>query len=105
MPIRTARRQKALSELAENALKYSLTKANFTLKKQKDRIIILQTNDTDLPDGNIDQIFDKFTTLENAKDKNSTGLGLSFVKDIAKAHNGRVSAKVANGIFYLEIAL
>ena len=97
--------QKALSELAENALKYSLTKANFTLKKQKDRIIILQTNDTDLPDGNIDQIFDKFTTLENAKDKNSTGLGLSFVKDIAKAHNGRVSAKVANGIFDLEIAL
>ena len=94
--------KKILSELAENALRYSLSKAEFTLKKKGDRIIILQTNDTN---GSVDEIFDRFTTLGNAKDKNTTGLGLSYVKDIVKAHNGRVSAKVANGIFTLEIAL
>ena len=33
------------------------------------------------------------------------GLGLSYVKDIAKAHNGRVSAKVSDGLFVLKIAL
>ena len=97
--------KKILSELAENALRYSLSKAEFTLKKKGDRIIILQTNDTDLSNGSVDEIFDRFTTLGNAKDKNTTGLGLSYVKDIVKAHNGRVSAKVANGIFTLEIAL
>ncbi len=97
--------KKVLSELAENALRYSLTKAAFSLRKQGDRIIIQQTNDTDLPNGSIDQIFDRFTTLDNAKDKNTAGLGLSYVKDIVKAHNGRVSAKVANGIFTLETAL
>ena len=97
--------KKVLSELAENALRYSLSKAEFTLKKKGDRIIILQTNDTDLSNGSVDEIFDRFTTLANAKDKNTAGLGLSYVKDIVKAHNGRVSAKVANGIFTLEIAL
>ena len=92
-------------ELTQNAVNYSLTKASFTLKKQGDRIIILQTNDTSLADGSIDQIFDRFTTLENAKDKNTVGLGLSYVKDIVKAHNGRVSANVKDNIFTLEIAL
>ncbi len=97
--------KKVLSELAENSLKYALTKAAFTLRKQGDRIIIQQTNDTDLPNGSIDQIFDRFTTLDNAKDKNAVGLGLSYVKDIVKAHDGRISAKVANGLFTLEAAL
>ena len=95
--------QKLLTELADNAWRYALTKASLTLRKQGDRIIILQANDTDLPNGSIDQIFDRFTTLSNAKD--TDGLGLSYVKDIAKAHNGRVSAKVNNHQFLLEIAL
>ena len=97
--------RKAILELTKNSVIYSLTKASFTLKKQGDRIIILQTNDTSLPDGSIDQIFDRFTTLENAKDKNTVGLGLSYVKDIIKAHDGRVSANVRDNIFTLEIAL
>ena len=97
--------RKSILELTQNSVNYSLTKAKFTLKKQGDRIIILQTNDTSLPDGSIDQIFDRFTTLENAKDKNTVGLGLSYVKDIVKAHNGRVSANVKDNIFTLEIAL
>ena len=97
--------RKVILELTQNAVNYSLTKASFTLKKQGDRIIILQKNDTSLSDGSIDQIFDRFTTLENAKDKNTVGLGLSYVKDIVKAHNGRVSASVNDNVFTLEIAL
>ncbi len=97
--------RKSLSELAENSLRYAVSKAGFSLKKQGDRIIVMQTNDTDLPNGTVDQIFDRFTTLDNAKGKGTAGLGLSYVKDIVKAHNGRVSAKVNNNVFTLEIAL
>lgn len=97
--------KKLLSELIKNSLKYSVSKSEFTLKKEKDRILITQTNDTSLPSGSIDQIFDRFTILGNAENTEAIGLGLSKVKDIAKAHNGRVSAKVSDGLFVLKIAL
>ena len=90
-------------ELIENSIKFSVSKASFTLQKQNGRIVIQQTNDTNLSNGSIDQIFDRFTTLENANDKDGYGLGLSYVKDIVKAHNGRISAKVSGGIFTLRI--
>ena len=97
--------KKLFSELIRNSLKYSISKSEFTLKKEKDRIIITQTNDTSLPSGSIDQIFDRFTILGNAENTDAIGLGLSYVKDIAKAHDGRVGAKVSDGLFVLKIAL
>jgi len=97
--------RKVISELISNSVKFALSKATFSLKKQNERIKIVQMNDTDLPNGSFDQIFDRFTRLDNASDKDGAGLGLSYVKDIVKAHNGRVSAKVNNGIFTITIDL
>ena len=96
--------KKMFTELVENAVKYSLSKASFSLKKENERITLIQTNDTELPNGSIDQIFDRFTVLENAS-KDSVGLGLSHVKDIVKEHNGRITAKVNDKLFTLRIAL
>ena len=96
---------RAIGEIIDNAVKYSLTKAHFSLLQEKGYTVITASNDTDLPDGNCEQIFDRFTTLENAKGKNGAGLGLSYVKDIVKAHNGRCRAKVENGIFTIYIYL
>lgn len=97
--------KKLLSEIAENAVKYSLTKADFTLKKEKDRILLIQTNDTDLPTENIEQIFDRFTVLSNAENTAAIGLGLAYAKDIVTAHNGRITARVSDGVFTLEVSL
>ncbi|MBQ1660501.1 MAG: HAMP domain-containing histidine kinase [Clostridia bacterium] len=97
--------RKVISELISNSVKFALSKATFSLKKQNERIKIVQMNDTDLPNGSCDQIFDRFTRLDNATDKEGAGLGLSYVKDIVKAHNGRTSAKVNNGIFTITIDL
>ncbi len=97
--------KRAFAEMAENTVKFADTKGGFQLRKTDSRIIIRQTNDTALPGGSIDQIFDRFTTLENAAGKQGVGLGLSYVKDAVKAHNGRVSARVNDGIFTLQIDL
>lgn len=94
---------KALSEMTDNVLDFALSKASFELKKNNDRIKICIKNDTDLPDGSCDQVFDRFTKLKNAENKDGKGLGLSYVKDVFSAHNARVSAKVSDGMFIVCI--
>ncbi len=95
---------KLVDELVCNALKYSLTKASFRLNSENGVVLLQTENDTDLPDGPVNQIFDRFTVLENAKE-GSAGLGLSYVKETVRAHNGRASASVSGGIFTLRITL
>ena len=94
-----------VSELVENALKFSLTRASFGLKNENGLVRLTAMNDTDLKPGSTDQIFDRFTRLENAQGKTGNGLGLSYVRDAVKAHNGRMSAAVSDGVFTLKITL
>lgn len=97
--------KRSLTEMVDNSLKFAKSDAVFKLQKLKSRIIIRQENDTDLKDGTIDQIFDRFTMLENSAGKDGIGLGLNYVKQAVLAHNGRVSAKVNSGRFILQIDL
>ena len=94
-----------LDELLDNALKFSKTKAELRVWRESGRVSILQSNDTDLPSKNVDQVFDRFTRLDNAKEIPGAGLGLSHVKEIVRAHNGRVNAKVLDGVFTLRVNL
>ena len=94
-----------MRELISNSLKFSVSKASFTLARHKDRIKLIQKNDAKLPDGNYDQIFDRFTMLENAEGTSGTGLGLAYVKDTVRASNGRLSAAVRNGTMTISIDL
>ena len=95
---------RTVSEIADNAKKYSEGDVSFSLKSENGRIIFRQTNKTSLPDGNVEQIFDRFTTLQNAAES-SHGIGLSFVKDAVRQMGGRCGAKVESGVFILEITL
>ena len=95
-----------IGELIENAQKFALTKVLFTLKNESGYVLIETRNDTDLPDGPADEVFDRFTTLENAAGRDDcSGIGLSNVKETVRAHNGRASAAVSGGIFTLRITL
>ena len=97
--------KRLLNELISNALKFSVSQAAFTLQKHRDRIKLIQTNDTTLPDGSYDQIFDRFTMLENAAGTDGSGIGLAHVKNIVKSCNGRLSAAVRNGIMTITLDL
>lgn len=97
--------QRLVREWLENALKFALSRVTFTLRRQGERVEMLCANDTDLPKGSADQVFDRFTRLENARGKQGAGLGLAGVKEIAKIHNARLSAKVSEGIFTVSMSL
>jgi hypothetical protein len=96
---------KAVDEIVLNAVEYALTKAEFILKDENGHIVLETRNDTTLKDGPADQVFDRFTVLENGKKVEGAGLGLAYVKDIVKAHKGRVSAMVSGGIFILRVTI
>ncbi len=97
--------KRVIDELIDNALRYSSTWASFILCREGDRVVLLAQNDTQLPDGQADQVFDRFTKLANAAGSDTAGLGLAYVKEIVKAHHGRVSASVSGGVFTLKTAL
>ena len=95
--------RRAVSELCENALKFALSFIDFSLSSSDGHTVLSVSNDTSLPDGDADQAFDRFTRLENASGVPGSGLGLSYVKDVVKAHNGRLSASVSGGAFTVRI--
>ena len=97
--------KRVIDELTDNVLRYALTWAHFTLDREGDRVVLLAQNDAQLPDGSADQAFDRFTKLANAAESDTAGLGLAYVKEIVKAHDGRVSASVTGGVFTVKIAL
>ncbi len=95
-----------IDEIIGNAVKFAVTKASFVLKREGGHVLLEAGNDTTLPDGSVNQVFDRFTTLEEPDSgKAGAGLGLSHVKEIVQAHQGRVSAQVADGVFLLRISL
>lgn len=94
-----------VAELVDNSLKFAKIHVQFVLKKDEGHVLLETSNDCDLAVENIEQVFDRFTKLGNAKDEVGNGLGLSYVKDIVRAHNGRVSAFLENGEFHLRIIL
>lgn len=94
-----------LTELMDNAVKFARTRVSLRVDSDEGHHRIIVSNDTDLPDGSVDQAFDRFTRLENAGDVPGVGLGLSHVREIVQAHNGRASARVENGEFTVRINL
>ncbi|MBQ3866794.1 MAG: hypothetical protein II776_07810 [Clostridia bacterium] len=92
-----------VDELVENALKFARSRAVFSMKTEGERVVLTLENDTDLPDGPADAAFDRFTRLANAGDAPGSGLGLAYVKDAVRAHNGRYSARVDKGAFILRL--
>jgi len=44
-----------------------------------------------IPDYAIDKLFDRFYSLPNRKGQKGSGIGLSFVREVAKLHGGTVA--------------
>lgn len=97
--------ERAIAEIVENAVAFSEEFAKFVLTKENGRVTMKASNKTQLKNGNVDIVFDRFATLENAEGKGRHGLGLSYVKDAIRAAGGRVRADVAGGVFTLKITL
>ena len=93
--------RRALANLVDNAIDFSPRGGVVTLALQRrGRGVVdvtVQDQGPGIPEYAGDKVFEKSYSLARPNsNKKSTGLGLSFVKEIAELHHGRVSLKNAD---------
>lgn len=85
----------AVANLIQNAIDFSPENAQIkviTERHDNDLTIAITDEGPGIPDYALEKIFDKFFSLKRPDtDKKSTGLGLNFVREVAKLHNGNIS--------------
>jgi two-component system sensor histidine kinase ArlS len=91
-----------LRALLDNSIKFTPESGIIEIDAIKNKIhILIEVKDTGagIPAEELDKIFDRFTVLDKArsKEKGGSGLGLSIVKWIVEAHNGKITAESTLG--------
>jgi two-component system sensor histidine kinase KdpD len=91
---------KALSNIIDNALKYSAAPQPITLRAvQTNTTVKISIVDSGIgiPKKDINRIFDKFYRVPRSSSISGTGLGLSISKAIVEAHDGEITVKSVPG--------
>lgn len=93
--------EQVLVNLVSNAIKYT-TKGSISVRYSKDRShvsITVQDSGTGIAEEHLELLFDRFYRTDKARsrDKGGTGLGLSVVKSILKAHGQDISVESEPG--------
>ncbi|HVP20710.1 MAG TPA: ATP-binding protein [Anaerolineaceae bacterium] len=103
----------AITNLVENAIKYSNVKGTVKVSIQprpNSVVFIVQDNGIGIAPLDLPRVFEKFyrSGRREAHQQRGSGLGLAIVKSVAERHNGKVSVESQLGkgsTFYLEIPL
>ncbi|MDE5558696.1 MAG: HAMP domain-containing histidine kinase [Ruminococcus sp.] len=87
------------SNIIQNALKYS--DGDFSVRLSDDGVITFSNSAKKLTSIDVEQLFDRFYTVENAG--NSTGLGLSIAKLLTQRMGGEISAKLTGDRLVIKL--
>lgn len=92
---------RVFSNILNNALKYS--DGDLEISLQDDGTILFSNTATALNEVHVGKLFDRFYTVENAR--NSNGLGLSIAKTLIEQMNGEIEAKYVEERLVIAIFL
>lgn len=99
-----AQLQLVIINLVENAIKYSIDKPHIIIELQDTQNgfynIVVKDNGIGIEESNIKRLFNKFYRVPTGNVHNVTGfgLGLSFVKKVTDAHEGKIIVNSVVGI-------
>ncbi len=91
--------RRAVSNLIDNAIKYSPERTSViisTILESDVMRVVVEDRGYGIPNGEVDKIWEKFYRVARDgqdKEEESTGLGLSLVKEIVEQHGGSVEVK------------
>jgi signal transduction histidine kinase len=91
----STRMSQVLGNLLDNAIKYTLNGGQIHIEAyQRQRQVVITVKDTGLgiPQEQLPRIWDRLYRGDQSRSQKGLGLGLSLVKAIVQAHNGRVDA-------------
>lgn len=92
-----------VANLLDNAIRFSPRNADLVIT-YVDRLLVIQDAGPGIPDYAIKQVFDRFYSLPDTQTgRKSTGLGLSFVRQIVDLHGADIS--LSNCIPGLRVAV
>lgn len=100
-----------VSLLLDNAVKYTPEKGVIAVKlmpKGRHYQLMVRNTTEELPQGNLDILFERFYRLDSSRSSKTggSGIGLSIVKSIVEAHKGKISAKSEDGkSLWIEVML
>lgn len=89
------------SNLLNNAIKYSDGSLEIIL--DDDGKITFSNTAADMSEVQVERLFDRFYTLENAR--KSTGLGLSIARILMEQMNGTITAEYKEGKLFFYLVL
>jgi signal transduction histidine kinase len=94
------RLRQVLSNLIENAIKYSPAGSEVRVAIWHDDAEVGATvtdRGMGIPDGELEQVFDRFYRSDSARSDGGSGLGLAICRTIVDAHGGRIWAVSEEG--------
>ena len=94
--------------LIDNAIKFCDDKSEITVSVQVENEMLkteISNVGKDIPQADLDKIFNKFYRVENAEKKDGNGIGLSIVKRIVQLHDGSIDVKSNEGITTFSVNL
>lgn len=91
--------KRIFENIISNAIKYS--KKDFNIKLYNNGIIEFSNQTDGLDQVSLEQLFDRYYTVKNAKKSN--GIGLSIAKQLVDLSGGKIEAKYKNNILKIKI--
>ncbi|MEZ4339460.1 MAG: HAMP domain-containing sensor histidine kinase [Sandaracinaceae bacterium] len=92
--------RQALANLVDNAIKYSRadTEVRIEVRAEADRAVVrVRDEGPGIPEDALPRVFERLYRADASRTHRGLGLGLSFVRAIAEAHGGEVSATSVEG--------